>query len=145
MRCVGSSRRSRSHALPDSVAYFAPSPERSSPSRLADRSPRALLIHTIDPNRVVERQYIEYTILTEHGLFISGFLFDETEDCIRLADGQGELKRVRRGDIDEWESTYRSQMPEGLEGNRTLQEMADLITFIVGALPSDECQLGPTN
>ena len=114
-------------------------------SQLADRSPRALLIHTIDPNRVVERQYIEYTILTEHGLFISGFLFDETEDCIRLADGQGELKRVRRGDIDEWESTYRSQMPEGLEGNRTLQEMADLITFIVGALPSDECQLGPTN
>lgn len=99
-------------------------------SRLVDRTPRRLLIDTIDPNRVVEHPYIEYTVVTTDGRPISGLLFDETEDQITLADGRGDLHHVHRRDIDDWRTHCRSQMTEGLEVNLTLQQMADLIAFI---------------
>ena len=84
-------------------------------SRLVDRSPRTLLVDTIDPNRVVDHRFIEYTAVTTNGLQISGMLFDETEDSITLADLKGELHVVLRKDLDELVSHHRSQMPEGLE------------------------------
>jgi putative heme-binding domain-containing protein len=99
-------------------------------NRLVDRSPRTLLIHTVDPNRVVEHRYIEYTVVTASGLLISGLLLDESEFQLTLADGQGNLRDVRREDIDEWVSHGRSQMPEGLGANLTPQQLADLIAFI---------------
>ena len=61
-------------------------------SRLVDRSPRSLLVDTIDPNRVVDHRFIEYTVVTTNGLQISGMLFDESGDSITLADLKGELQ-----------------------------------------------------
>jgi putative heme-binding domain-containing protein len=106
-------------------------------SRLVDRSPRSLLVDTIDPNRVVDHRFIEHTAVTTSGLQVSGMLFDETEDRITLADLKGELYVVRRQDLDELVSHQRSQMPEGLEANCTLQQMADLIAFLARAVPID--------
>jgi putative heme-binding domain-containing protein len=99
-------------------------------SQLVDRSPRTLLIDTIDPNRVVEHRYIEYTVVTASGLLISGLLVDESEDRLTLADGQGNLHDVRREEIDEWVTHGRSHMPEGLGVNLTPRQMANLIAFI---------------
>ena len=106
-------------------------------SRLVDRSPRTLLVDTIDPNRVVDHRFIEYTAVSTNGLQISGMLFDETGDRITLADLKGELHVVLRKDLDELVSQQRSQMPEGLEANFTLQQMADLIAFLAKTVPVD--------
>lgn len=104
-------------------------------SRLANRSPRTLLVDTIDPNRVVDHRYVEYTAVTTTGLQVSGLLFDETEDRITLADLKGELRPVLREDLDELVCRRRSQMPEGLEANSTLQQMADLLALLIKAVP----------
>ena len=76
-----------------------------------------LLVDTIDPNRVVDHRFIEFTALTASGLQISGMLLEETEDGITLADVKGESRVVLRKDLDELVSNHRSQMPEGLEAN----------------------------
>lgn len=104
-------------------------------SRLVDRSPRTLLVDTIDPNRVVDHRFIEYTAVSVSGLQISGMLFDESGDNITLADLKGELHVVLRKDLDELVSHHRSQMPEGLEVNCSLQQMADLIAFLSKTVP----------
>ena len=104
-------------------------------SRLVDRSPRTLLVDTIDPNRLVDHQFIEYSVVTTNGLQISGMLFDEAADSITLADLKGESRVVLRKDLDELVSHHRSQMPEGLEANCTLQQMADLIAFLAKTVP----------
>ncbi len=106
-------------------------------SRLVDRSPRSLLVDTIDPNRVVDHRFSEYTAVTTRGLPISGLLFDETGDSLTLADLKGDLHVVLRKDLDELVRHQRSQMPEGLEANCTLQQMADLIAFLAKAVPVD--------
>ncbi|MCY2986380.1 MAG: c-type cytochrome [Planctomycetota bacterium] len=106
-------------------------------SRLVDRSPRSLLVDTIDPNRVVDHRFIEYSVVTTNGRQISGLLFDETGDRITLADLKGELQLVLRRDLDELVSHHRSQMPEGLEANCSLQQMADLIAFLARTVPAD--------
>ena len=106
-------------------------------SRLVDRSPRSLLVDTIDPNRVVDHRFIEYTAVTTAGLQVSGMLFDETGDSLTLADLKGELRVVLRKDLDELVSHHRSQMPEGLEANCTLQQMGDLIAFLTRTMPVD--------
>ena len=64
-------------------------------------------------------------------------LFDESSDRITLADLKGELQVVLRKDLEELVSHHRSQMPEGLEANGTLQKMADLIAFLVRTVPAD--------
>jgi putative heme-binding domain-containing protein len=99
-------------------------------ARLADRAPCTLLVDTIDPNRVVDHRFIEYTAVTTTGLQVSGMLFDENEDRLLLADLKGELRSVLRKELDGLFSQHRSQMPEGLEANCTLQQMADLIAFL---------------
>jgi len=45
--------------------------------------------------------------------------------------------------IDELTSTGKSMMPEGLEKDLPLQEMADLIAFVRGNLPGAEAQEVP--
>lgn len=106
-------------------------------SRLVDRSPRSLLIDTIDPNRVVDHRFIEYTAVTTTGLLVSGMLLYETGNSLTLADLKGELRVVLRKDLDEMVSHHRSQMPEGLEANCSLQQMADLIAFLGKTVPVD--------
>lgn len=106
-------------------------------SGLVDRSPHTLLVDTIDPNRVVDHRFMEYTAVTTTGLQVSGMLFDESGDSLTLADLKGELRRVLRKDLDELATHQRSQMPEGLEANCTLQQMADLIAFLVKAVSAD--------
>jgi putative heme-binding domain-containing protein len=102
-------------------------------SQLVDRSLRSLLVDTIDPNRVVDHRFIEYTVVTASGQQVSGMLFDEEEDSITLADANGELRMILRKDLDDLASNYRSQMPEGLEARLTPEQMADLLVFIASS------------
>ncbi len=100
-------------------------------ARLADRSRRHLLQETLDPNHILDHQYLEYTLVSVQGHVLTGMLVDEDEDTVTLADTNGEPHVIARHDIDDWHSSGRSQMPEGLATNLTLPQMADLLAFMV--------------
>ena len=104
-------------------------------SRLTDKSPRSLLVHTIDPNRLVEHRCMEYTVVTDDGLQIAGMMLDESTDSITFADTEGKEHLVERKEIDEIACNARSHMPEGLAAKLTLQQMADLLAFMTAAMP----------
>lgn len=102
---------------------------------LVDKSPGALLVALVDPNRAVEDKYIEYTAITADGLILAGMLVEETSTSITLADNNGKLHVVLRRDLDELISMGRSHMPEKLEAKMDLQQMADLFAFIAQSGP----------
>jgi putative membrane-bound dehydrogenase-like protein len=97
---------------------------------LGDKSPPALLIAMLDPNRAVEARYVGYTATTKGGLTFSGVLAAETGNSITLVSTDGKQNVILRSDLDELTSTGKSAMPEGLEKEIKPQDMADLIAHI---------------
>jgi putative membrane-bound dehydrogenase-like protein len=104
---------------------------------IGDKSPPALLVAILDPNRAVEARYVNYTALLKNGQSLSGVLATETGNSITLLAPEGKQQVVLRSDLEELVSTGKSAMPEGLEKEVKHQDMADLIAYIrtVGPQP----------
>ena len=102
---------------------------------LIDKSPEALLVATVDPNRAVEDKYVEYAAVTMEGLIRTGVLAEETSSSITLLDAGGKKYTILRRDLEELVNSGRSRMPEKLEEKLTLQQMADLFAFIAQSGP----------
>jgi len=104
---------------------------------LGDKSPQALLIAILDPNRAVEARYVGYTATTKGGRVFTGVLASETGNSITLIGPDGKKEVILRSDLDELTSSGKSAMPEGLEKEIRPQEMADVIAHVrsVGAQP----------
>ncbi len=97
---------------------------------LVDKSPQALLVAVLDPNRAVEDRFLQYSAVTTDGLVLAGMLTEETSNSITLADAEGKLHTLLRKDVDELIGNNISSMPDGLKEKLSLQQMADLFAFI---------------
>lgn len=94
------------------------------------RTPEALLLSILDPNRAVDNNYFAYTITTMDGRVLTGIITAETASSITLKQPEGKVEIVLRSDIDDLKGSGLSLMPVGLEKNITVEQMADLITFL---------------
>ena len=94
-----------------------------------DREP--LLASILDPNRMVESQYTQYVVTDQKGRLYTGLMAQETTASITLVESEDLQNTLLRKDIKEIRATGQSLMPEGLEESVSLQEMADLMTFIL--------------
>jgi putative heme-binding domain-containing protein len=97
---------------------------------LGDKSPPALLIAVLDPNRAVEARYVGYSATTKGGRTFTGVLAAETGNSITLIDAEGKKNVILRSDLDELTSSGKSAMPEGLEKEIKPQDLADVISHI---------------
>jgi putative membrane-bound dehydrogenase-like protein len=82
---------------------------------MAVRERGDLAIDILDPNRSVEGNYRQYTILTKDGRVLTGLLMSETKTTVELMDSEAKKHDVLREDIDEFRATKLSLMPEGFE------------------------------
>lgn len=89
-----------------------------------------LLVAILDPNREVANNYINYTITTRDGRVLTGIITAETAGSLTLRRAEGTEDTVLRTDIEALISTGQSLMPEGIEQQVDLQQMADLLRFI---------------
>ena len=95
------------------------------------QSPEQLLIAILDPNREVDRQYLNYVVITKNGRTLSGIIVAETANSLTLRRGEGVEDTLLRADIDELTSSGQSLMPEGLEQQIDAQQMADVMRFLL--------------
>ncbi|MER3415097.1 MAG: dehydrogenase [Gemmataceae bacterium] len=95
-----------------------------------NKTPAYFLQEILDPNRNVDPQYTEYVVETVSGLVYSGVLDSQSAQAIRLRSQNGAIHEILRRDIEQFRSTGKSLMPEGLEKELTLQDMADLIAYL---------------
>jgi putative membrane-bound dehydrogenase-like protein len=105
-------------------------------STLSDKSPEALLIALLDPNRAVEARYLNYIALTTGGETLTGLLASETSTSITLVGAEGKPRTVLRTELDRLQGTGKSAMPEGLEKDLKPEDVADLLAFLTNALPT---------
>lgn len=94
------------------------------------RARDALLYDVLDPNRRVDPQFTDYVLVTTDGRTFNGLLVSETTDAVVLRQPEAIQQTVARSEIEEMRSTNRSLMPEGIEKDVTVQQMADLLEFL---------------
>ena len=106
-------------------------------SALSDRSPQALIIAILDPNRAVEDKFLLHEIRMKDGRVLPGMITREVGDQIEVQLLDGSIENIARNQLESLRNSGRSAMPEGLEAVLDPQKMADLISFLRAAVPSE--------
>jgi putative heme-binding domain-containing protein len=89
-----------------------------------------LLTDIVQPNRAIDSNFFSYTAITNDGRVHTGILSAENSTSVTLKQQEGKSETLRRDEIEDLHSDGVSLMPEGLEKDIPLQDMADLISFI---------------
>jgi putative heme-binding domain-containing protein len=76
--------------------------------------PEDLLVHILDPNRVVEANFLSFLIETKDGTSYTGIIERENASELVLRDASAD-HTIRLSDIKERTNTGKSLMPEGFE------------------------------
>lgn len=96
------------------------------------RTAEEVLTHILDPNREVAPNFAQYMVATDDGRVVTGVIAQETAASITLLRPENVTEEILRQNIDEISHTGVSLMPEGLEQKVPLQEMADLLQYLLG-------------
>jgi putative membrane-bound dehydrogenase-like protein len=97
------------------------------------RTERDLLESILFPNLSLVRSYEPFLFVTVDGRTMSGTIRDETEDEYVLAIGADQEIRVQRDEVEQIEPSTVSIMPGGLDGQLSVEELADLVAFLKNA------------
>jgi putative membrane-bound dehydrogenase-like protein len=89
-----------------------------------------LMADILMPNLNIESGYEEYLVEGADGQSITGILAKETPTTITLRRRKGEEDTVLRSSIKSMRSLSVSPMPEDLDNNVSVDQMADLIAYI---------------
>ncbi len=99
-------------------------------SDVRNRSKAALLYDILDPNAKVEPRFTSYTVVTDDGRVFNGLIASETAEAVVLRMAEGKEQTIGRSEIDEIRASNISLMPEGVEKDISLQDMANLLEFL---------------
>ena len=99
-------------------------------SDVRNRSRMALLYDILDPNAKVEPRFTDYTVLLHDGRVFNGLMVSETVGVVVLKQAQNKQQTIARNDIEIIRASNKSLMPEGVEKEITIQQMADLLEYL---------------
>jgi putative heme-binding domain-containing protein len=97
-----------------------------------NRLPMSLLTDILHPNQSIADGYELWFVQLSDGGAIGGVIGAETPTSITVRQPGGAETTVARSRIASMRIADASAMPEGLEAQITVQQMADLIAFIKG-------------
>ena len=89
-----------------------------------------LLVDIIQPSKSVEQGYETYVVELASGDIMDGIMSAQTPATITLKQEQGRETVIARQDIKTIRVSKVSMMPEGLEKQISISQMADLLTFL---------------
>ncbi len=98
---------------------------------IQNRTPEALMIQILDPNREVLANYTQYVIVLDSGRVVTGLIASESPTSITLKRAEDVQETVLRQNIDEIIGSGKSLMPEGLEQKINQQQLSDLLAFLL--------------
>jgi putative membrane-bound dehydrogenase-like protein len=91
------------------------------------------LAHILDPNRTIDARYRLHLAETTDGRTVTGIIETETDSSVTLRQPSGAGTMLLRSRIARLQSLEQSMMPEGLEDGLSVQDMADLLQFVLGS------------
>ncbi|MGE3806640.1 MAG: PVC-type heme-binding CxxCH protein [Gemmataceae bacterium] len=90
----------------------------------------ALLEAMVRPGQTVLPIYLQWQVATKAGKVYLGVIAEETPERLVLVDNQGSRHRLAKSDIETKTQSKQSAMPEGLLGELSKQDLADLLEFL---------------
>jgi putative membrane-bound dehydrogenase-like protein len=92
-----------------------------------------LLTHILDPNRVVEGNFVAYNVITKKSEEYTGLIKTENSEKVVLNNVEGEVE-IRRADMESITSSRLSFMPDGLEalGEKNIR---DIVGYLAANIP----------
>lgn len=111
-------------------------------SDVRNRSRDALLYDILDPNQKLEPRFTDYLVVTDDGRIFNGLMVSETAEAVVLRQPEGKELTIARNEIEELRGSGKSLMPEGVEKELTIQQMADLLEYLKGNRPGVGDQTG---
>jgi putative heme-binding domain-containing protein len=97
---------------------------------IRNRPPQLILPDIIMPSRSIAQNYESYVVETKSGGIIEGVLGPQTPTTMTIRHEEGVEEVIRREDIREMRITNLSAMPADLDKQVTVDQMADLLTFL---------------
>ena len=97
------------------------------------RTPEAILIQILDPNRELLANYMQYFVALTDGRVVTGQIVSESSASLVLKRAGGVKETLFRKNVKSITSSEKSLMPEGLEAVIDHQAMSDLIAFLRSA------------
>jgi len=94
-------------------------------------NPEQVLSNILDPNREVAPNFVAYTVETKDGRTLDGIIAEESAASLTLKRAEGVTETVLRRDIAQLSGSGLSLMPEGVESAVSIEQMADLIAFLL--------------
>ncbi len=94
---------------------------------------KEILESILFPSQVISDQYGTQTIVTKDGKSYTGMVAPTGEDSFTVLQVNGEKVVVAREDIEQTTRTKVSAMPEGLLNTLSLEDIADLFSYLTSA------------
>ena len=91
---------------------------------------QGLLDQIVNPSEAIAPEYQVWVFTTKTRGDVSGLVVSETPDAVVINTGAGEQVQLKPSDIASKRPYRASMMPEGLLGNLTPQQVADLLEFL---------------
>jgi putative heme-binding domain-containing protein len=104
-------------------------------SGINNKTKEELLTSILDPSYAIEPRFVNYVVTTRDGRMYDGVIANETPSAIMLRGGSEEGDQaVLRKNVAEIRASSVSLMPDGLEEQLSVQDVADLIAYLRGGL-----------
>ncbi len=97
---------------------------------LTNRTQIELMSQILDPNDSIAPGYESYVVETTDGRTITGVLSNETASTVVIRSTGGIEETIRRSNIEAMRPSEVSLMPVGLENSISVEQMADLLTYL---------------
>jgi len=97
---------------------------------IGESGAESLLLNILDPNRDVKPQYLVYTVTTKDGQSHTGMIRSESANSLVLRRLDGADREILRADVESLRGLGMSFMPNGLEAQISVEEMADLLAYL---------------
>ncbi|HVX14248.1 MAG TPA: PVC-type heme-binding CxxCH protein [Pirellulales bacterium] len=92
--------------------------------------PEELIESIMQPSAKIAQGYESYSFGMVDGLAYTGFVVSESATATRIREANGIERTLSRSEIEERSPQKRSVMPEGLIGNLTAGQAADLLAYL---------------
>jgi putative heme-binding domain-containing protein len=94
------------------------------------KSKSQLLLDIIRPNAAIDNNFVEYVVETIDGTVFKGIVIENNATAITLKQADNQSVTVSRENLERLQSSGQSLMPVGLEQGLSLQQVADLISYL---------------
>ncbi len=91
----------------------------------------AMFVSILDPSAGISHNYESYQALMDSGQTVVGLMVSQSEDKVTLKDAQAIERTLLRSEIEQFRKQEKSMMPENLIENLSVQDLVDIVEYML--------------